>query len=222
MSWSRKWQPTLVFLPGRSHGQRSLVGYSPWAGKEWGTTEWLSTHTLLSLVGPEQQGGSPNERELAVADQVVVLPADCCRGLGRSCTWYIFWSYLPVFSGSPWGQWLFIFLICKVFIKLIVGPSSVFSKRYNFGWIPPAPAWHLPCDGWSEDSFEGNFIFTAYLEPSFPFLFSCCVTQGLEVTYGCSMSPWAYLSVSVLCSKRAVRNSLKSQAFSFVIHLNCQ
>ena len=27
--WSRKWQPTLVFLPGKSHGQRNLVGYSP-------------------------------------------------------------------------------------------------------------------------------------------------------------------------------------------------
>ena len=31
--WSRKWQPTLVFLPGTSHGQRSLVGYSPWGCK---------------------------------------------------------------------------------------------------------------------------------------------------------------------------------------------
>ena len=28
--WSRKWQPTPVFLPGKFHGQRSLVGYSPW------------------------------------------------------------------------------------------------------------------------------------------------------------------------------------------------
>ena len=28
--WRRKWQPTLVFLPGESHEQRSLVGYSPW------------------------------------------------------------------------------------------------------------------------------------------------------------------------------------------------
>ena len=28
--WRRKWLPTLVFLPGKSHGQRSLVGYSPW------------------------------------------------------------------------------------------------------------------------------------------------------------------------------------------------
>ena len=31
--WRRKWQPTLIFLPGRSHGQRSLAGYSPWGGK---------------------------------------------------------------------------------------------------------------------------------------------------------------------------------------------
>jgi len=28
--WSRKWKPTLGFLPGKSHGQRSLAGYSPW------------------------------------------------------------------------------------------------------------------------------------------------------------------------------------------------
>ena len=28
--WRRKWQPTLVFFPGKSHGQRGLVGYSPW------------------------------------------------------------------------------------------------------------------------------------------------------------------------------------------------
>ena len=32
--WRRKWQPTPVLLPGKSHGQRSLVGYSPWGRKE--------------------------------------------------------------------------------------------------------------------------------------------------------------------------------------------
>ena len=31
--WRRKWQPTPVFLPGEYHGQRSLVGYSPWGHK---------------------------------------------------------------------------------------------------------------------------------------------------------------------------------------------
>ena len=32
--WRRKWQPTPVFLPGKSHGWRRLVGYSPWGRKE--------------------------------------------------------------------------------------------------------------------------------------------------------------------------------------------
>ena len=31
--WRRKWQPTPVFLPGKSHGQRRLVVYSPWNHK---------------------------------------------------------------------------------------------------------------------------------------------------------------------------------------------
>ena len=42
--WRRKGQPTLVFLPGKSHGQRSLVGYTPQGRKELDVTEQL-THT---------------------------------------------------------------------------------------------------------------------------------------------------------------------------------
>ena len=38
-SWSRKWPPAPVFLPGKFHGQRSLVGYSPWGHKESHMTE---------------------------------------------------------------------------------------------------------------------------------------------------------------------------------------
>ena len=37
--WRRQWHPTPVFLPGEFHGQRSLVGYSPWDHKESHTTE---------------------------------------------------------------------------------------------------------------------------------------------------------------------------------------
>ena len=36
--WRRKWQPIPVFLPGKSHGQRSLVGNSPWSYKDLDTT----------------------------------------------------------------------------------------------------------------------------------------------------------------------------------------
>ena len=37
--WRRKWQPTAVFLPGKSHGKRRLADYSPWGYKELDTTE---------------------------------------------------------------------------------------------------------------------------------------------------------------------------------------
>ena len=50
--WRKKWQPTPIFLPGKSHEQRSLMSYSPWGCKESDTTEGLSIHTqhLLSAL----------------------------------------------------------------------------------------------------------------------------------------------------------------------------
>ena len=42
--WRRKWWPTPVFLPGESHGQRSLVGYTPQVRKESDMTERLHFH----------------------------------------------------------------------------------------------------------------------------------------------------------------------------------
>ena len=48
--WSRKWQPTPVFLPGKSHGQTSLEGYSPWGRKESNMTEHAHTHTFLMPI----------------------------------------------------------------------------------------------------------------------------------------------------------------------------
>ena len=47
--WRRKWQPTPVSSPAKYHGQRSLVGCSPWDRKESGTTERL-TLTYLELL----------------------------------------------------------------------------------------------------------------------------------------------------------------------------
>ena len=48
--WSRKWQPTPVFLLGKFHGQRSLAGYSPWGCKESDPTEQLNTQLMYSVV----------------------------------------------------------------------------------------------------------------------------------------------------------------------------
>ena len=55
--WRRQWHPTPVLLPGESHGQRSLVGCSPWGRWESDTTEWLPFHFLFSCIG--EGNGNP-------------------------------------------------------------------------------------------------------------------------------------------------------------------
>ena len=46
--WRRAWQPTPVLLPGESHGQRSLAGYSPWGHKELDMAE-MTKHNMQNL-----------------------------------------------------------------------------------------------------------------------------------------------------------------------------
>ena len=57
--WRRKWHPTPVLLPGKSHGRRSLVGYSPWGHKESDTTEQLHSLTTSQVHSPFQHLFSP-------------------------------------------------------------------------------------------------------------------------------------------------------------------
>ena len=53
----RQWHPTPVLLPGKSHGQKSLVGYSPWGRSESDMTEHLHFHFSLSCIG--EGNGNP-------------------------------------------------------------------------------------------------------------------------------------------------------------------
>ena len=48
--WRREWQPTPVFLLGESHGQRSLVGYSPLGHKESDMTKQLTTNRTMRFI----------------------------------------------------------------------------------------------------------------------------------------------------------------------------
>ena len=57
ISWRRTWPPTLVFLPGQSHRQRSLVGCSQWDHKESDTIERLHFPFSLSCIG--EGNGNP-------------------------------------------------------------------------------------------------------------------------------------------------------------------
>ena len=56
----RRWHPTPVLLPGKSYGQRSLVGCSPWGCEELDTTERLPCHFSLSCIG--KGNGNPLQR----------------------------------------------------------------------------------------------------------------------------------------------------------------
>ena len=53
----RQWHPTPVLLPRKSHGQRSLVGCSPWGREESDTTKRLPFHFSLSCIG--EGNGNP-------------------------------------------------------------------------------------------------------------------------------------------------------------------
>ena len=55
--WRRQWHPTPVLLPGKSHGRRSLVGFSPWGREESDMTKRLHFYFSLSCTG--EGNGNP-------------------------------------------------------------------------------------------------------------------------------------------------------------------
>ena len=58
--WRRKWQPTPVFLPGKSHGQRSLAGYSPWGHKSQTQLSNETTTTTRVTYSTFSRGNAPS------------------------------------------------------------------------------------------------------------------------------------------------------------------
>ena len=66
-TWRRKWQLTPAFLPGEFHGQRNLVGYSPWGHKESAMTEHINTqhiHVHMHVLQLEASGSINFKRML--------------------------------------------------------------------------------------------------------------------------------------------------------------
>ena len=79
--WRKKWQPTPAFLPGKSHGQRNLVGYSPWGCKELDPTEQLNT--IPSCMGTWDPSAPPawSPSSLLFEPSLALLPLilNCLR-----------------------------------------------------------------------------------------------------------------------------------------------
>ena len=63
--WRRKWQPTPVFLPGESHGQRSLAGCSPWGCKELDMTYRLNNSNQVAKATQFLSGSQPTKPVLS-------------------------------------------------------------------------------------------------------------------------------------------------------------
>ena len=70
ITWRRKWQPTPVLLPGKSHGQRSLAGYSPWVAKSW--TQLSVSHMSMSEQVPILLSGLYYPIRLMLSERPIV------------------------------------------------------------------------------------------------------------------------------------------------------
>ena len=93
--WRRRWQPTPVFLPGESHGERSLVGYSPCGHKELDMTERLHFHFHFI--------------RFSIVTVPVYIPINSigrfCFSMSSPahivCWFYWWWPFWPVWSDTP-------------------------------------------------------------------------------------------------------------------------
>ena len=112
LPWRRQWQQTPVLLPGKSHGQRSLVGYSPWSREESDTTERLHFPFSLSCTGegngnPLQCSCLENPRDGRAWWAAVNGVAQSQKRLKRLSSSS---SNLPIVSDNTHPQLTFLFL----------------------------------------------------------------------------------------------------------------
>ena len=89
--WRRTWQPTPVFLPGESHGQRSLTGYSPWGRKELYTSppsmyaHLQESHKAIALMPDSVELGGCWAHPWDVASMAIIRWAKHL-GFVQACT----------------------------------------------------------------------------------------------------------------------------------------
>ena len=136
MPWRRKWQPTSVFLPGESHGQRSLVGYNPWGHKELDTTDrltlWLYTHTHTHIFHSSGFPSSSVGKESACNSE----DPSSIPGLGRS-------------SGEGIGYSL-LYSWASLVAQLVKNPPTMWET-----WV-----WSL---GWEDTLEKGKATYSSIL-----------------------------------------------------------
>ena len=121
--WRRQWQPTLVLLPGKSHGQRSLVGCSPWGCKESNKTERLHFHFLLSGTG--EGNGNPLQYScLGNSADRWAWRATVCGVARVKCV-------LETKPSPPQSAWTWLLLIMLVMIMFSTNPPKFHTHTHT-------------------------------------------------------------------------------------------
>ena len=128
--WRRQWQPTPVLLSGKSHGERSLVGCSPWGRQESDTTEQLHFHFSLSCTGE----GHGNPLQCSCLEN----PTDggawwaAIYGVPQSRTW-LKWLSSSSSSSRESGTWLVKtkkqpWLLLNKLVFFLLSPRKQFAE----------------------------------------------------------------------------------------------
>ena len=130
----RKWQPTLVLLPGKSHGRRSLVGYSPWGHKVGHESDFtfsflfhalekeMATYSSIlawRIPRTEEPGGLPamvshtvgqDQQNLATAAAHILLKSSlkdfgqCLANMWKECYCFVVWTYFGIVLLWDWSE----------------------------------------------------------------------------------------------------------------------
>ena len=150
ISWRKNWQPTPVFLPGEPHGQRSLVGYSPWGLQRvrhnW--SELARTHGVRWNISPSPlQSAHMTMSSISPGTWMYTI----CTGTHASPSWVPFhlrkvclapkspqgWQVKPPGRGRSTAAWMFLLVyipsgsrvgLIELFF-LFLGPWSKLCPR---------------------------------------------------------------------------------------------
>ena len=120
--WRWKWQPTPVFLPGESHGQRRLADYSPKGCKESDTTSTISLNTLVNSKHSLQP--QLNDHCSAVSDSLWPHGSSVHRILQARI---LEWVTIPFSRGSSWPRdW--------TWVSCLAGRFFYYLSDWGFGY----------------------------------------------------------------------------------------
>ena len=132
--WRRAWQPSPVFLPGESHGQRSLAGCSPWGSKESDMTDRVIP-TVLPYWGRNQS----RQSRCWVLSPRHLLRVPCWP----LNPWYCKWNeFFPSKSSSP--SYLYSLLIHIIFVFWVIYLPCLQSRFLN-EWVLWGERQHIDC-----------------------------------------------------------------------------